>query len=104
MYLIIPSLLPLFVYFFVPPSLFQPSILFNCFVYIYIAHGVQFLQMVDLNHFAGLIFADARTHAHYVQSNILCRFIFGGEAVICKTCHAFCNGLMSTRTFYMYSN
>ena len=31
--------------------------------------GVQFLQMVDLYHFAGLIFTDARTHTHYVLYN-----------------------------------
>ena len=27
------------------------------------------VRMVDLNHFAGLIFVDARTHAHYVLYN-----------------------------------
>ena len=32
-------------------------------------HWVQFLQMVDLYHFTGLIFADVRTHTHYVLYN-----------------------------------
>ena len=27
------------------------------------------VRMVDLNHFVGLIFVDARTHAHYVLYN-----------------------------------
>ena len=31
--------------------------------------GVQFSQMVNLYHFAGLIFTDACTHAHYVLYN-----------------------------------
>ena len=31
--------------------------------------GVEFLRMVDLYNFAGLIFTDARTHAHYVLYN-----------------------------------
>ena len=31
--------------------------------------GVQFLRMVDLYHFVGLIFADTHTHAHYVPYN-----------------------------------
>ena len=30
---------------------------------------VQFSRMVDLYHFAGLIFAVVRAHAHYVQYN-----------------------------------
>ena len=29
-------------------------------------HRVQFSQMVNLYHFAGLIFTDVHTHAHYV--------------------------------------
>ena len=31
--------------------------------------GVQFSWMVDICHFAGLIFADAGPHAHYVLYN-----------------------------------
>ena len=31
--------------------------------------GVQFSRMVKLYHFAGLIFADSRAHAHYVLYN-----------------------------------
>ena len=32
-------------------------------------HGIQFSRMVNLCNFAGLIFADACTHAHYVLYN-----------------------------------
>ena len=32
-------------------------------------HGVQFSRMVDLYYFAGLIFADSRTHIYYVLYN-----------------------------------
>ena len=32
--------------------------------------------MVNLHHFAGLIFADMRTHVHYVQSSFLTGLIF----------------------------
>ena len=49
-------------------------------------HRVQFLQMVDLNHFMGLIFADTRTYTHYVLYNqtyfVGLILVYGGEAII----------------------
>ena len=44
----------------------------SCSIYYIVGKflGVQFSQMVDLYHFAGLILADAHTHAHYVLYNL----------------------------------